>query len=39
MYDFQIVNDVNIALDTLNMRLARVREWRARQRLQEVAIS
>ncbi len=29
MYDFQIVDDVNLALDTLNLKLARVREWRA----------
>lgn len=29
MYDFQIVDDVNIALDVLNSRLARQRQWRA----------
>lgn len=29
MYDFQIVDDVNIALDVLNSRLARQRVWRA----------
>ncbi|MEN6602964.1 MAG: hypothetical protein ABFD86_11170, partial [Bryobacteraceae bacterium] len=29
MYDFQIVDDVNIALDTLNQRLDRRRVWRA----------
>jgi uncharacterized membrane protein YphA (DoxX/SURF4 family) len=27
MYDFQIVDDVNVALETLNSRLAREREW------------
>ncbi len=29
MYDFQIVDDVNMALEVLNSRLARQREWRA----------
>jgi len=29
MYDFQVVDDVNLALDVLNSRLARQREWRA----------
>ena len=29
MYDFQIVEDANIALDVLNSRLARQRLWRA----------
>jgi hypothetical protein len=27
MYDFQVVDDVNIALDVLNSRLTRVRQW------------
>jgi uncharacterized membrane protein YphA (DoxX/SURF4 family) len=29
MYDFQVVDDVNLALEVLNTRLARRREWRA----------
>ncbi len=29
MYDFQIVDDVNLALDVLNGRFTRRREWRA----------
>jgi hypothetical protein len=29
MYDFQIVDDVNIALDILNGGIMRQREWRA----------
>ena len=29
MYDFQIVDDVNLALEVLNSRLARQRQWRA----------
>jgi hypothetical protein len=29
MYDFQVVDDVNLALDVLSSRLARQREWRA----------
>ncbi len=29
MYDFQIVEDVNIALDTLNSQLKRIYPWRA----------
>jgi hypothetical protein len=27
MYDFQIVDDVNLALEVLNSRLARQRQW------------
>jgi hypothetical protein len=27
MYDFQVVDDVNLALDVLNRRLARRRQW------------
>jgi hypothetical protein len=29
MYDFQVVDDVNLALDVLNGGVSRERQWRA----------